>query len=304
MIINYSIDRSYNCLKIDTNNWLQNQNSLKKYRMSGTSVITNITSIVDRNIDSKLIEVNRVLQVNSVILLPHVCCEVARLRSYQIGNRNFYDVPINQVAGYFSEGVIDIEHLNLLQDNVLIKKINMDKNKLLYSVNDNSTVGEVLKVGYDEFEFEGSRKPKYVSVGDLVLVQDNVSTEVLIDGESYLVLSEDSIIGTFPSKERMNIEELEAINNSILLTEYKSKFLFESSFLESPIIDYNTLDYADTYNQDLFTVVAVDENLQDIQKNDIIFTDRDLTFYVYFKKQKYFLVKGMQSISAKLIKRG
>lgn len=303
MNLSYDIDRSYDCVKIDTDNWMSNSKyGLLRHRMSGRTVTTCLTKVLDKNIDNKNAEANTVLKEGSLIILSNIMAEISRERAYKIENKSYYDVPIRHIIGYFEDNIVDLEHLKLLYNNILIKKIDLSTTGVLYTVNENSTVGEVIRVGANRFNIETDPQPMSVAVGDIVLVQDNVTTSINIDGEEYLLLAESSVVGIFPSKDDINIDKVDFINNSVLLEEYIDESLMNSSVLLTPNINYEELDLSDIFNRDLFKVVGVDEdlNLHGLEKNDIIFTDRNLTFYVYFKKKRYFLVQGMNNIYGKL----
>ena len=305
MNLSYDIDRSYDCVKIDTDNWLSDSKyGLLRHRMSGRAVTTCLTKVLDKNIDNKNSEANVVLKEGSLIILSSVMAEISRERAYKIEGKHYYDVPIRHIIGYFEDNTVDLEHLKLLYNNVLIKKIDLSATGILYTVNENSTVGEVIRVGANRFNIESAPQPMSVAVGDVVLVQDNMTTSISINGEEYLLLAEDSVVGIFPSKEDIDIDKVDFVNNSILLEEYIDESLMSSSILLTPNMNYEELDISDIFNRDLFKVVGVDENLKlhGLEKNNIIFTDRNLTFYVYFKKKKYFLVRGMNNIYGKLTK--
>lgn len=303
MNLSYDIDRSYDCVKIDTDNWLSDSKyGLLRHRMSGRTVTTCLTKVLDKNIDNKNSEANVVLKEGSLIILSSVMAEISRERAYKIEGKHYYDVPIRYIIGYFEDNTVDLEHLKLLYNNVLIKKIDLSATGILYTVNENSTVGEVIRVGANRFNIESAPQPMSVAVGDIVLVQDNMTTSISINGEEYLLLAEDSVVGIFPSKEDIDMDKVDFVNNSILLEEYIDESLMNSSILLTPNMNYEELDISDIFNRDLFKVVGIDENLKlhGLEKNNIIFTDRNLTFYVYFKKKKYFLVRGMNSIYGKL----
>ena len=136
------------------------------------------------------------------------------------------------------------------------------------------------------------------------MLQDNVATEVEIEGETYLAVDISSVVGLFESENEMNIENLKVLNKNILMEEYRSSKLFDSSTLLAPNLNYEELDFSDIYNKDIFKVVALDEKLEGLEKGDIVLMDRNLTFYVYFNGNKYFLVNGKNNISGKLIQEG
>jgi chaperonin GroES len=55
--------------------------------------------------------------------------------------------------------------------------------------------GEVLAVGEGELDKNGKRKDFQVKKGDRVIFSSYAGTEVKLEGEEYLILSEDDILG-------------------------------------------------------------------------------------------------------------
>ena len=57
--------------------------------------------------------------------------------------------------------------------------------------------GEVIAAGDGKFREDGSRQPLDVKAGDRVLFGKYSGSEVKIDGEEYLIMREDEILGVF-----------------------------------------------------------------------------------------------------------
>ena len=57
--------------------------------------------------------------------------------------------------------------------------------------------GEVIAVGEGKFREDGTRQPLDVKAGDRVLFGKYSGSEVKIDGEEYLIMREDEILGVF-----------------------------------------------------------------------------------------------------------
>src|SRR5204863_9012197 len=57
--------------------------------------------------------------------------------------------------------------------------------------------GEVIAAGEGKFREDGTRQPLDVKAGDRVLFGKYTSSEVKIDGEEYLIMREDEILGIF-----------------------------------------------------------------------------------------------------------
>lgn len=55
--------------------------------------------------------------------------------------------------------------------------------------------GEVLALGEGELDKNGKRKDFQVKKGDRVIFSSYAGTEVKLDGEEFLILSEDDILG-------------------------------------------------------------------------------------------------------------
>ena len=57
--------------------------------------------------------------------------------------------------------------------------------------------GEVIAAGEGKFREDGTRQPLDVKAGDRVLFGKYSGSEVKIDGEEYLIMREDEILGVF-----------------------------------------------------------------------------------------------------------
>ncbi|MHC4816429.1 MAG: co-chaperone GroES [Planctomycetota bacterium] len=55
--------------------------------------------------------------------------------------------------------------------------------------------GEVLAIGEGELNKDGKRKDFQVKRGDRVIFSSYAGTEVKLDGDEYLIISEDDILG-------------------------------------------------------------------------------------------------------------
>lgn len=55
--------------------------------------------------------------------------------------------------------------------------------------------GEVIAVGEGKYKDDGNRQPLDVKVGDRVLFGKYSGSEIKIDGEEYLIMREDEILG-------------------------------------------------------------------------------------------------------------
>jgi len=87
-----------------------------------------------------------------------------------------------------------------LQDRVLVKRIE-EKEQVRGGIiipdtaKEKPLQGEVIAVGSGRIKEDGSRQPLEVKKGDKVLFGKYAGTEVKIDGEEYLIMREEDILG-------------------------------------------------------------------------------------------------------------
>lgn len=86
-----------------------------------------------------------------------------------------------------------------LHDRVIIKRLaEEDKTAggiiIPDSAKEKPTEGEVVAVGSGITTTDGKQRPLELKVGDKVLFEKWAATEVKMDGEEYLVMSEDKVI--------------------------------------------------------------------------------------------------------------
>ena len=87
-----------------------------------------------------------------------------------------------------------------LHDNVVIKPASQEEMTasglvLPQTTEEKPMQGEVVAVGPGKLDEDGKRLPMSVSVGQTVLFTKYAPDEVELDGEDYLVISEEKIIG-------------------------------------------------------------------------------------------------------------
>ena len=284
--IDYNVDKTENCIQIDSGNWLSNSsNLLQEYRLSGKKVLTCITEALETHlIDEKY---KGAVNKGDIVLLSRVVSEVSQYKSHELlDDKKYYDVPILQVLGIFRNKKVSLDTLILLFDKFLYKKEDIYEGTL--QVSDKlTTVGRVLKAG---------STTQNVKEGSLVFIKDNMSTRIVLDGEEYFVAEEPSVVCIF-SDEHKSLEGAKFINNVILMTPYVPERLTEH--LWTPDMNYEDADYTDIYKRDRFKINYLDDNLTGLQKNDIIWVNRNVTVYAFLKGTKYFLINGKDHIEFK-----
>lgn len=299
--LDYNIERTENCVLVDIKDWLtSNDNILRRYNISGKDHVTYITRALAENIDKSRFNEDSV-KVGDTLALSRIVSDVAKYRAHSLfgQDKRYYDVPIMQVLGKFIDGCVTLDSFTPIYDKVLLEKVNPEYSKLLVSPNDNTTVCRVLKTGSCKFRENWEKENLVVKPGDTVLVIDNVTTELELNGKIYYVTPEENIVAIFKDNENLTLDEATFINESILMQQYTNYSELNSSLLESPFINFEELDYSDTFNKDLLEIKFLDNSLTKLKKSDIILLNRDLTNYVIFNRERYYITKGMTYVYGK-----
>lgn len=90
--------------------------------------------------------------------------------------------------------------LRPLQDRILVKRVEEEKTTkggiiIPDSAKEKPAEGKIMAVGNGKVGDDGKRIPLEIKQGDLVLFGKYSGTEVKIDGEEYLIMREDDILG-------------------------------------------------------------------------------------------------------------
>lgn len=283
---NFNIRKLEDKVLIDVNNWKQPSGTMEIHRLSGRSHVTFITEVLYTG--------SKEVSKDDVVLLSSTACSIATSPTspYEIGDgKKYFNIPISQVMGIFENADISFKSLKLQKGKVLFKKVQRNQNSNLVVQDKSATVGGIVKVS-EESQF---------SVGDLIAVQDNVSTQVYLDGIEYYCIEENMIVAILT--ESLSLNEGKFINKYILMKPYISNKVLNSTLLETPNINYEDLDYSDINNRDLFIVYFVDNSLSNIKREDILLLNRDYTNYFYYDNEKYFILDGEKWVSGKIIER-
>lgn len=297
---NYKIEKNEDTVLINPNAWIENNsNKIQRYRLSGRDVTTYITKVLDTHIVVNDIE--GLINAGDEVLLTRIVSDVCQYRGFLGPDQvtKYFPVPILQVIGIFKDSEKTLGSLDVLFDKIIYKKVECQSNALIQGVEGHSNIGEVVKTGTNRFTDSWEKQPLQVKVGDTILVKDNVSTEIMLNGETYYVVEESGVIGIFDGSVSLN--DLRVINNSILLEQYIPEKMSSQSLLWTPNINYEDLDYSEIYCRNQFKVAYLDENLTSLKKDDIVIIDRNVTVYTYFQNQKYFVTNGMSYVEGRRI---
>ena len=282
----YEVPKSEDCILIDINNWLSPKDTLISIqKLNGRTSTTFVTEALKTNIKNSSWQ--NTVNEGDVILLSRVASEIAPYRSFLLENeKQYFNAPISQVMGIFENKEVSLETLKMINDKLLIKKIEDTQDSAIALMNSNVMIGEVIKVG----------DTQKVKEGDIVLVRDNVSTEIILNNDKFHALEERMVVGIF--HDSFALENMEFLNESVLMKPYTSKKLLNSNLLITPDIDLTELDYSDIYNRDLCKIYFLDKNLSKLSKGNVVLVNRDYTNYVYFNQEKYFIITGYEYIES------
>lgn len=288
MQYDFNTSRIKNKVQINIDEWVSPDESLVEiHKISGKSYITYITraNFVGEEVQN--------IKNNDYILLSKVACDIAVTPTvaYELDGKKYFNVPSEQILGVFKGNKIVLSELTLINQNVLYKRISKRQNSAILMEEKDTMLGEVIKTCSES----------HLKVGDKVVVRDNVSTPIRFGEADYFVVEEKFVVGSANSGEDIN--DLTILNSYILMKPYISKHVLNSKILETPIINYEDLDYSDINNRNLFKVLYADKTLKNIKKEDILLLNRDYTNYMYYGNEKYFVINEEKWISGKVLER-
>jgi len=91
-------------------------------------------------------------------------------------------------------------NLRPLQDRILVQRIEEEQTTkggiiIPDTAKEKPAEGKVIAVGNGKLADDGNRVPLEIKTGDRVLFGKYAGTEVKIDGEEYLIMREDDVLG-------------------------------------------------------------------------------------------------------------
>lgn len=268
--------------------------------MSGRDIPTFITEVKAEYADKSIFK--DIIKEKDIILLSRVASETAQYRTFAVeqDDKRYCSIPIMQILGIFKDNVISYDSLEMITNKILVKKVESiyQNNSILYA-NDNTMIGKVVKVGTTAYKKDWTLTPLTVKVGDIVLLRDNVSTEIMLNGDIYYAIEESMIVGIFKEgTEKFSLEDLSLINEYVLMESFIPKNVLNST-LETPNLNFEDEDVTDIYNRNVFEIIKADENSKEFKPKDIVMLDRNFTNYTYFQSEKFFIINA-DCIEAKI----
>ena len=283
MIIDYKVTRTEDCALINVHDWVPTSDIISQ-NIKGNMSSSCVTKILEENFKK-----DYGVYKGDYALISKVASDIASMRSYHLNDRNrYFNLPISQILGRFRGNRVSWDTLELTKGKVLVEKVN-NENSYLFLPETSDMLGRVVKVNSDINKLK---------IGSIVLLKDNIVTPIRLSGKEYYAADDINIVGILNYGTALG--DIEFINESVLMTPYHGKYLFGSSILFSPDINYEDLDYSDLHNRDLFQIKFLDKSIKELKEGDIVLARRDFTNYVYLNDQKYFMLNGKKWIEAKI----
>lgn len=283
MIIDYKVSKTEDCSLINVNNWIPTSDIITQ-SIKGRISASFVTEVLEENFKE-----DYGVSKGDYILITKVASEIAPMRSYDLNDGNkYFNLPISQIIGKFTDKKISLSSLELIEGKVLIERIS-NKDSYLFLPETSDMLGRVVKV---------NSKIASIKNESIIILKDNIVTPIRLEGKEYYAADDSNIVGVL--NYGFSVEEIEFINESILLKPYQGKHVLGSKILLTPDINYEDLDYSDIYNRDLFQIKLLDKSLKKLAIGDIVLARRDFTNYVYLDNEKYFLLNGKKWIEAKI----
>ena len=285
---------------------------------------SNLIQIVTRKMDTKKNFLMRIIKCNydkqkykyHNIKEGDVCFfsrYVDTLKKFQLDNDSskYSNAPMMQILGVFREERMVLDSLEILDGNVLVEPIEEVKEGgiiLAQKEKAKCNIGRVVKHGKGGFfnkNWERRENP-LVREGDIILYWDNVATNIMFSGRTYLCIGDYSIIGTFTDG-KVSVENLNMLDGRILLEEERE------IKIGSIIIPKDTTEQYEEYSrpENRFRVIKISDTGKEIKNNvflsnenivedSTVVIDPAITRNVSFLDKDYVTVESIEDIHAVL----
>jgi co-chaperonin GroES (HSP10) len=302
---NYNIKytKGDSCILIDPKNWVENTtNIVQTYSIDGKAAMNYMTTVLKENIDEEIF--GKPLNEGDLVILTKIASKVSYLKPFEIaynfGKNKYSHIHVMQVIGKFEDNIISLDTLTPLFDKVIMEEIKVSQSSILFIDEEQATsVGKVIKVGSGGFTNKWKHRDMEVSVGDYVLLRDNITTSINIDNKDYICTEDSMIMGKFKDG-IIDMKNIELFHDNIILEEKQEEKALGSSILFSPTLDLEEEDISEIYQRDRFKVINKSDKVNDVDVDDVIIINRDCTNYIIFKGTKYFTIKGTKQIEGKI----
>ena len=277
--------KAYGHVIINSEDW-HNPEPIILTNLKGKIIPTNITTAVGINPAPAYRPLP--FEVGTLVALSGMATRITAYLPFKLPDDPiiYSSTHLSQVIGYFIDNKVDYEHFIPIYDKVMFKAIEVKQSEYLDISDDNLSVGVIVKTGDGGFDKDWNRRSMEFKVGETILVRDNVTTRVTLDGEDYYVVDDNFIVGRFPTREgnSFDIGELNVCEGVHIFEEYEDDTIEGSFLLKAPMTEDD--DISQTYQNILFKLVKSKE-LED----GVYYVNRTFTEYIKFKSKTYFVAQ-------------
>lgn len=290
---NIAKTKAYGHILISTEDWIDT-NILTKINIKGRLLPTKITKVL--KINSAPAYRPLLIEGGDIVALSHIATRVGLLKPFKLPNdpKEYANVHLSQVLGYFKDGIVNIENFVPMYDKVVMKKIKVSASQFIDISDDNMSVGEVIATGDGGFDEEWKRLPMTVEVGSHVLVRDNVSTSLNIGSDTYFVVDDKYIMGSFKDN-NYSLDDLILKDNDVNIFEEYEEDTIEGSFLFKPVFDKEETEISQTHQENMFK--SVRSNV--FNEGSVYIISRFDTEYIKFKGKTYHVARQEKVLAKK-----
>lgn len=288
--------RSNNCILINAQNWLANtSNDIVGVNSRGGIANNYITEVLDTNIENE--EYVGTITAGDFVMLTSVASRLYTSHTFTIpikmDNTKYTDIPVSHVVGKFINHDISFPSFNVLANYVMLEvleSVDTKNDGFVVSTEKTKTICKIVKVGPQVTD---------LCTGDVVLIRDNVSTETMLNGKKYSIVSDDMVLGKFISVdfEKPLAENLILRNTFILLDEYQPDYAGSMHTIAMPQYDASQDEgLSGIYSENTYTVLL--SNVDDILPKDLVYINRAATEYVTYLGKRYYVALNSDFIIA------
>lgn len=299
---NYKIQgaRSENCVLIDSEKWLLNDsNAIIGINSRGGIANTYITEVLAANFSEDLINRERDLKEGDKILITAVAARLYGARPFKIplnfDSSRYTDIPFAHIIGIFRAGMISVASLSLLGSYILLERVKgVDEiDGLQVTTNHTESIYKVC---------QKSSTAALEIIDDYILLRDNVTTPIMLDGVQYYAASYKDVIAGFGNNpEKFTLETVKNVyNNYFVMTDEQIQEAFDGSNIYKPNYDFEQDDeyITEIYDESRFKVVL--SGNKDFNKGDVLYAIREPLEYCTLHGKKYYVTNSKQFILAKV----
>lgn len=303
-VFDYNIKgaRSENCVLINSDNWVaNNSNAIIGVDSRGGMANTCITEVLATNYSEDLVNRETVPVAGDTVWLTGVATRLYCPRSFKIpiglDSTRYTDIPFAHIIGIFRHNLVSIATLHLLGNYVLLQRLkDVDKKDgLQITTNHTDSIYKVDKIGPNSaFTISGI---------SYVLVRDNVTTPIMLDGEMYYAVSyKDILAGWADIREtEFSIDTVTHVfNNYIIMADEQNEFARDGGNIYKPNydVDLDNEYLTELYDESRFKVIKSGNS--DFPENTVVHAIREALEYCTLHGTTYYTTNTKRFIMCKI----